>query len=227
MTVAAIIVAAGQGQRFGHAGKAFAVAAGHPLAWWSIQAALEAQTIDELVVVCAPHTLSAANSAARDAGSIKPISVVLGGSRRQDSALAGLQATSAEVEVVAIHDAARPLVTGALFDSVVQDAMRYGAAIAAIPVADTIKRVTNGFVLETVPRNDLIRVQTPQAFRKALLATAFAEAERDGLVVTDEATLIERSGQRVHVTAGLPENIKVTHPEELTLAEVLLQRFRR
>lgn len=228
MTTAAIIVAAGSGQRFGNAGKSFAPLSGKPMSWWSLQAASDAISVDEIVLVCGEHSRDSASALVRAFPSSKPISLVIGGARRQDSALAGIAATSPQTTLVAIHDAARPMVTGALFDDVLAAAARYGAAITAVPVSDTIKRVDDDLVLETIPREHVVRVQTPQAFRRQLLLDAFARAIQTGQSVTDEATLIEQTGGQVHVVAGSVSNIKVTFPEDLVIAEALLaQRVAR
>ena len=157
----------------------------------------------------------------------KPVTLTLGGIRRQDSALAGIAATSENVDLVAIHDAARPLVTGDLFDRVIEAAGKHRAAIVAVPVSDTIKRVVSDVVLETVPRDELVSVQTPQAFDKALLLEAFASAAETGATVTDEASLIESLGYEVHVVPGRNDNIKVTYPSDLILIEALLRASAR
>ena len=222
MTTAAIIVAAGSGQRFGNAGKSFVLLQGRPMAWWSLRAASDAAAVDEIMLVCGEHSFDLASSLVQEFASSKPITLVIGGARRQDSARAGIEATSAGTAIAAIHDAARPLVTSTLFDNVAAAATKHGAAIAAVPVSDTIKRVENGVVLATLPREELMIVQTPQAFRKQLLIDAFAKAERTGLSVTDEATLIEQMGGHVHVVPGSVSNIKVTVPEDLVIAETLL-----
>jgi 2-C-methyl-D-erythritol 4-phosphate cytidylyltransferase len=228
MTTAAIIVAAGSGQRFGNTGKSFVLLQGRPMAWWSLRAASDAAAVDEIVLVCGEHSFDLASSLVQDFASSKPITLVIGGARRQDSARAGIEATSAASAIVVIHDAARPLVTSTLFDDVAAAATKHGAAIAAIPISDTIKRVENGLVLATLPREELVSVQTPQAFHKQLLIDAFAKAERAGLSVTDEATLIEQMGEQVRVVPGSVSNIKVTVPEDLVIAEALLaQRDRR
>ena len=227
MSAAAIVVAAGAGQRFGNAGKSFALTSGVPMAWWSLAAAAEASSIDEIVLVCGEHSQVAARALLDDFCSSKPIRLVLGGERRQDSALAGITATSPAIDVVAIHDAARPLVTAELFERVVKAARDFGAAIVAVPIADTIKRIANDVVRETVPRHDLVAVQTPQAFRKTLLLDAFASAETSDTTVTDEATLIEWFDHAVHVVPGRSDNIKVTYPSDLFLAEALLGARKR
>ncbi len=222
MTAAAIIVAAGSGQRFGNAGKSFAIVGGMPMAWWSLTAASEAETIDEIVLVCGEHSQAAALALLEFFITTKPVTLAIGGARRQDSALAGIAATSANVDVVAIHDAARPLVSGELFDRAIEAAREHRAAILAVPVSDTIKRVVNDVVLETVIRDELVSVQTPQAFDKALLLEAFATAGA-GTTVTDEASLIESLGYQVHIVPGRNDNIKVTYPSDLILIEALLR----
>lgn len=227
MKSAAIIVAAGSGQRFGRAGKAFALTGGLPMAWWSLNAASDASSIDEIVLVCGEHSQAAARALLDFFDTTKPVSLAIGGARRQDSALAGLEATSPDVELVAIHDAARPLVTPDLFDWAIADAEIFGAAIVAVPVSDTIKRVIDDVVRETLPRDELVSVQTPQAFRKALLVDAFASAAASGTSVTDEASLIESLGHEVHVVPGRMENLKVTYPSDLLLVEALLSARNR
>jgi 2-C-methyl-D-erythritol 4-phosphate cytidylyltransferase len=222
MTAAAVIVAAGSGQRFGNTGKSFTQCCGVPMAWWSLAAATKATSIDEIVLVCGEHSHDAARAVIDQFRGAKPIVLVLGGGRRQDSSLAGVAATSPEVDVVAIHDAARPLVTGELFDRAVEAARAHGAAIVAVPVSDTIKRVSDDLVEETVPREQFVAVQTPQAFQKSLLIKAFASASESGLDVTDESTLIESLGHPVRVVPGGTENLKVTYPADLVVVEALL-----
>jgi 2-C-methyl-D-erythritol 4-phosphate cytidylyltransferase len=226
MTTAAIIVAAGIGQRFGSAGKSFAMLSGKPMAWWSLMAASASPSIHELVLVCGAHSFDTATELLVKFPSDKPVSLALGGARRQDSALAGIRATSESVDLVAIHDAARPLVSSELFDAVIAAAIQFGAAIAAVPVSDTIKRVADSQVTETIPRDDLVSVQTPQAFRKQLLLDAFERADRTGMTVTDEASLIEQTGGVVHVMAGSSMNLKVTFPGDLAIIEALMGRGR-
>jgi 2-C-methyl-D-erythritol 4-phosphate cytidylyltransferase len=226
MTTAAIIVAAGSGQRFGDPGKSFVPLHGKSMAWWSLQAASEASSVDEIILVCAEHSLDAGTALILDLPTDKRVALVIGGARRQDSALAGIEATSTDTTIVAIHDAARPMVTAALFDEVIT-AASVGAAIAAIPISDTIKRIDDGRVLETVPREHLVSVQTPQAFDKALLLDAFRLAEASGSSVTDEASLIEQMGGTVQVVRGSASNLKVTYPEDLVIAEALLARRTR
>lgn len=196
------------------------------MAWWSLQAALESTSIDEIVLVCGAHSIGAGVALANSAPRSKPLAVVRGGLRRQDSARAGVEACDPQTDIVAIHDAARPLVTPSLFDAVIATAASVGAAIAATEVIDTIKRVHEGRVVSTLPRDELICVQTPQAFRRALLIDAFAFADDQRSTVTDESALIEAAGGEVAIVPGLRENIKVTFPSDLETVEMLI-RMRR
>jgi 2-C-methyl-D-erythritol 4-phosphate cytidylyltransferase len=147
---------------------------------------------------------------------------VCGGAERQDSVRAGLAALAADVELVAVHDAARPLVRPAAVSRAIALARESGAAILAVPVRDTIKRVAGDRVLETPERSALVAAQTPQVFRTALLREALAKAEAEGFLGTDDAQLVERLGVAVRIAAGDPENLKITHPADLRAAEAWL-----
>ncbi len=213
---AALIVAAGSGERLG-AGrpKALIELAGRPMLQWSIDA-LRAVAGIERIVVALP------SGAAAPAGVIG----VAGGAVRSDSVRRAL-ALAGEEQIVLVHDAARPLLTAALASAVI-DALRADthaqAAVAAVPVTDTIKRVEGGGeVRETLDRAALWAVQTPQVFRRAALEHALS-AEADELAgATDDASLIERGGGRVIVVASSDENLKVTTPLDLRVADMLLR----
>jgi 2-C-methyl-D-erythritol 4-phosphate cytidylyltransferase len=146
------------------------------------------------------------------------VTVVAGGATRQDSVWCALQETPSDADIVIVHDAVRPFITRALIDAVVSAAVAGGAAICALPIAETVKRVTDGLVEATVDRTGLWAVQTPQAFRAALLREAHEKARRDGVVGTDEAMLVERMGHPVRVVPGLPGNVKITTPDDLRRA---------
>jgi 2-C-methyl-D-erythritol 4-phosphate cytidylyltransferase len=149
--------------------------------------------------------------------------VVPGGERRQDSVLEGLkQAPSGFDGVVLVHDAARPLVDVALVEAVAREAAAAGAALPVLPVVDTVKRVRDGLVVETLDRGELGSAQTPQGFRFPLLVEAYEAAFRDGLTVTDEAMAVERLGAPVRAVPGSPRNRKITTPEDLAWAEGVL-----
>ena len=203
MTVAAVVVAAGQGLRFG-APKQFALLGTQSVARHSIEAA---RSVASLVVLVVPSNYDG-NGDGADV-------VTTGGRTRGDSVRAGL-AYCSDADVVVVHDAARPLASPALFRCVV-DAVLHGAdaAIPGLPVTDTVKRVVheveNVVVTDTVPREDLVTVQTPQAFRRDVLERAHASATN----ATDDAALVEAIGGRVVIVAGEPQNLKITVPGDL------------
>lgn len=219
---AAVVVAAGRGERFGLAAKALVPIAGQPMLAWTLDALQAASRVQEVVIVAGPHTRAqiAALLATRT-WSIRTV-VVEGGSRRQDSVAAGLRATSADLDVVLVHDAARPLVTSAQFDACADLAAETGAAILAAPVCDTLKRVVNGEIAATVPREGLWAAQTPQGFQRAALVEALKGMGDE--TVTDEAAMFEALGRPVAIVPSDSANLKVTFPGDVALAEALLLR---
>lgn len=219
-----VIVAAGRGERFGDSGKVLAEVAGRPLLYWSVAAALSASTVSEVVVVAGSHSHGAIADVLRQHVPEQPIAVCLGGERRQDSVMAGLGAVSGGCEIAIIHDAARPLATPAMFDAVAKAALESGAAITGVPVTDTIKEVNGATVVRTVDRTSLRAAQTPQAFRRTLLERAFERARERDRQFTDEAALMESLGHPVTVVEGASWNVKVTVPEDLDIADVLLAK---
>ena len=147
-----------------------------------------------------------------------PVEVVAGGATRQASVWQALQAVPGDVDVVLVHDAVRPFIDRRLIDAVVAAAVAHGAAICALPIAETVKRVRDAVVETTLDRSGLWAVQTPQAFRAALLREAHDKARREGVVATDDAMLVEWLGQPVRVVPGLAGNVKITTPEDLRRA---------
>ena len=147
-----------------------------------------------------------------------PVEVVAGGATRQESVWQALQAVPGDVDVVLVHDAVRPFIDRRLIDAVVAAAVAHGAAICALPIAETVKRVRDAVVETTLDRSGLWAVQTPQAFRAALLREAHDKARREGVVATDDAMLVEWLGQPVRVVPGLAGNVKITTPEDLRRA---------
>lgn len=194
-----------------------------PMVNYSIDAAESATSIGEIVLVVASHIEAEIVRIVTGSGWTKVTQIVLGGQRRQDSVEAGLHAVAADCAVVALHDAARPLVTAGLYDACVAAAQRVGAAIAAVPVNDTLKRVRDTIVCGTVSRDELWAAQTPQAFRTDLLRAAFRFAHEQELDVTDEARLFELQGRPVAIVQGFAHNLKITRPQDLLLAEALLR----
>ncbi|WP_447979766.1 2-C-methyl-D-erythritol 4-phosphate cytidylyltransferase [Candidatus Nitrospira bockiana] len=149
--------------------------------------------------------------------------IVSGGEQRQDSVRHGLLEVESDVEVVLVHDAVRPLLTGDMVTKVIEQAAKHGAAIVAIPMRDTVKRAgADGMIEGTLDRGRLWLAQTPQAFHRALLHDAHRKAQLDGFHGTDDAQLVERLGHRVAIVEGSSENIKITRPEDLGIGEAIL-----
>jgi 2-C-methyl-D-erythritol 4-phosphate cytidylyltransferase len=162
----------------------------------------------------------------------KPVRIVEGGEHRQDSVCNALKAVEAsDDDIVLVHDAVRPFVDDTIISSVIDAAAKYGAAIAGVPAVDTIKQVERtaegAVITTTVPRERAVLAQTPQGFRFSLLKRAFDEATADGFTGTDEASLLERSGEEVHVVMGSPRNIKITAPGDMELAELYIRDEKR
>jgi 2-C-methyl-D-erythritol 4-phosphate cytidylyltransferase len=215
----AIIVAAGSSQRMGGVDKLLRPLDGRPLIAYSIAAFAASNDIDWLVIVT---SLSNRTAITEIATQLAPEArVVLGGERRQDSVRAGIDALD-DVDYIVVHDGARPLVNEVMIEDALQGAIEVGAAICATPVTDTIKRASgDDLIAGTVDRRSLRQAQTPQAFRRDLLLRAH---EQDHADATDDAALIERLGLPVKLVPGSPRNIKVTTPDDLHVAEALLQR---
>ena len=217
-----MIVAAGSGTRLGGDGpKALLSIGGHPLVALAVERALSSASIESVVVVAPPGF----EDAVRDAlgTTAGPALVVSGGSTRQRSVAAGMAAVDAVARVVAVHDAARPFASAALFAAVVE-AVRAGAdaAVPVLPLVDTVKRVRDGSIVGTEPRDELALAQTPQACRAQLLRDALAKADEAGLDFTDDAGLLEWAGASIRTVAGERRNFKITTPEDLARADRIL-----
>ena len=225
MTASAIIVAAGIGTRLGSGEpKAFVKIGGRTMLSYSLVAVGQVSAIGEVVITVPEGFESAARAEAVAAGLGAAVKITPGGIERQDSVRIALGLTSAESELVIVHDAARPLATPAIFEACIAAAARAGGAIAAIPVADTLKRVVDSdrAIAATVARAGLWQAQTPQAFRRELLVEAHRRAVAQGIVATDDADLVERAGVRVEVVEGSTANIKITTPSDLAIVEAII-----
>lgn len=193
----------------------------------AVRALAQARLVDVVVVAAPPDDAESVRALLGSFEVAADVRVVAGGASRQESVRRALAALADDVDVVLVHDAARPLAPSELADAVAS-AVRRGldAVIPGVPVPDTVKRVDGtGRVVETVPREDLRAVQTPQGFRRQLLAKAHAAAGTEA--ATDDAGLVERLGHAVHVVAGSEEAFKVTRPLDLVLAEAVLARRRQ
>lgn len=217
----AVIVAAGSASRMGGIDKVMAQLQGEPMIVHTVRAFQNCDAIREIVVVTREDLIVPIADLCHDFGKVK--AVVAGGKSRQESVNLGLNALSTQVELAAIQDGARPLVTWQLIDRVVRAANSYHAAVPAIPVKDTIKVAPNGLVESTPDRASLRAVQTPQVFDFDLLRGALAQAELDGAEVTDDCSAVERLGMKVKVVEGDERNLKVTTPIDLKFAQMLME----
>ncbi len=218
----ALVPAAGLGTRFHDAGtKALVLLAGKPLLVHVLERLHASGRVSE-AVVAVPSGSEESFHAALGAVPL-PYRLTSGGVERRDSVAAALEASgAADDALVLVHDAARPLIDPVEAAAVVDAAAAHGAAIAGHAMVDTVKRIKGGKVVETVPRLDLVSVTTPQVFRAGLLRKAHAKSA--GVIVTDDAELVERAGGSVAVVLTSRWNLKITYPEELTWAEAWLAR---
>jgi 2-C-methyl-D-erythritol 4-phosphate cytidylyltransferase len=223
LKASAIIVAAGSGVRLGSdVPKAFVKIAGRTMLSYSLVTVRQINSIDEVVITIPDGFDRAARAEVAAAGLGVPVKITPGGVERQDSVRIALELTSAESELVIVHDAARPLATPAIFEACLVAAARAGGAIAAIPVSDTLKRVTDSAITATIARASLWQAQTPQAFRRDLLVAAHQRAVSEKIAATDDADLVERTGARVEVVEASTNNIKITTPSDLAIVEAIL-----
>ena len=223
----ALLVAGGRGTRMGlPENKAFVPLLGEPMLTLSLRALLAGGAFGGVTVVVAPGEIARAEALIAGCAPIDvPVRVAEGGEDRQASVYNGLVALPPEAEYVAVHDAARPLVTPAVIEACLASARAFGSGVAAVPLKDTVKRVdSEGVVRDTPPRAELRAVQTPQTFRTSLLREAHRHALRTGLRATDDAGLVEAMGVPVRLAEGDSENIKVTTPEDVAVAEALLAK---
>ena len=217
----AVIVAAGSASRMGGIDKVMAPLGGEPMILRTVRAFEDCGAVKEIVIVTRQDLMGPI--AELCSGFTKIRSVVQGGSSRQESVKLGLLAFSKEVRLAAVHDGARPLVSGELIDKVIRAAHSYGAAAPAIPVKDTIKVFEGGFIAATPDRSTLRAVQTPQVMDRDLLLGALEKAEQEGTALTDDCSAVEHIGMRVRLVEGEERNLKVTTPLDLKIAELLLE----
>jgi 2-C-methyl-D-erythritol 4-phosphate cytidylyltransferase len=215
-----IIVAAGQGRRFG-ALKQFIRFRGQPLFLYSLAAFDRCKIIDSIILAVPRSKIPYAKRTVKRAGLKKVNAIVAGGRLRQDSVKNALMAVPRTHGIVAIHDAVRPLVSVRMINKGIRLCREHRAVVFGVPVCDTMKQVKNNLVIRTVPRNDMYTVQTPQFFDLALLNEAFSKAG-DADEFTDEAALLESQGIKVHLFCGDHFNVKVTTKSDLSLIDKLL-----
>jgi 2-C-methyl-D-erythritol 4-phosphate cytidylyltransferase len=226
----AVVLAAGESRRLGgEMPKPYLPIAGRPLILRTLDRLFAATSVDGVVLVVAADQIARCESLLRSDLALKDRPCVLqaGGATRQESARRGLERLAADVEIVIIHDGARPFVSAGLVDRCVEATVEKRAVVVGLPARDTIKLVSRDHWVKTTPeRSTLWEIQTPQVFERKLIVSAHAQAEREGALVTDDAMVIERMGIPVYVLEGERTNFKITVAEDVWLAETLLREGR-
>ena len=222
--VCAVIVAAGSSRRMGGENKLLLPLAGAPVLAHTLSAFEKCAAIRDIVLLCREQDILPYTELAKSFGISKLRTVTRGGDSRTASVLAGITAAPEDAALVAVHDGARPLVSEAVITEAVYAAAECGAAAPVVPVKDSIKRIEDGRIAADVPRDTLAAVQTPQVFGRAVLTRALQAAARENRTFTDDCAAVEAMGQAVRATHGSYENLKITTPEDILVAEALLQK---
>ncbi|MFZ5942503.1 MAG: 2-C-methyl-D-erythritol 4-phosphate cytidylyltransferase [Bacillota bacterium] len=223
----AIVAAAGQGKRMGSAlNKQYLSLEDKPVLAHTLGILHQHPLIEGIIVVVKEDEIELCFSQVVNPYKIsKVLKVIPGGKERQDSIYAGLKALPSECQLVVVHDGARPFIAPNIISETINAGMQKGAAIAAVPVKDTIKRVSSdNKVIETIPRSELWAVQTPQVFSKDLIKQAYENGIKAGFIGTDDASFVELLGHQVEVILGSYENIKITTPEDIGLGISILSK---
>jgi len=210
--VGAVIVCAGKGKRLKGIDKAILFLKGKPLFFHVVKLFLGLKEIKEIVLVIRKNHFSLAKRIIKN----KKVKLAKGGTRRRDSVYNGLTSLSKDISHVLIHDGARPFLSKEVVKNILKELKKYPAVICGIAAKDTLKRVNKGLVKETLSRDDVYYIQTPQGFRKDDILKAYRKVKQD---VTDDAQLFERMGKKVKIVEGSSLNIKITYPEDVVLAK--------
>ncbi|MGI6050054.1 MAG: 2-C-methyl-D-erythritol 4-phosphate cytidylyltransferase [Acetivibrionales bacterium] len=224
--IGAIIVGAGTGNRMGLGyNKVLADLCGRPVIEWTVRNFIQSGLIDNLVLVINPNDQKEMKDIFSSFKDLIDLKIVYGGETRQDSVYNGIKALSDDVEIVLIHDAARPFITKDIIERSILHARKYGAGCAGIQAKDTIKIVDrNNTIVSTPERNSLWHAQTPQAFKKDIISDAYEKASKRGLTATDDAGIAEEAGYKVTMFEGSYKNIKLTSKEDLELGKYFLDK---
>lgn len=226
--VTAVFPAAGASKRMGNfcdMNKNLLELAGIPILIRSLKTFSKVERVNFLIVVVGAHEVETVENLLNKTEGLKRWVVTVGGRERQYSIANGLKLLPDDAEIVLVHDAARPLVSVQTINDVIDAAEKFGGAIAAVPEKNTIKVVDDeGFVIYTPPRSQLVNVQTPQGFRREILLNAYKRAIEEDFLGTDDSSLVEQLDLKIKVVAGGYENIKITTPEDIHVAETFLQR---
>ncbi|HIV61358.1 MAG TPA: 2-C-methyl-D-erythritol 4-phosphate cytidylyltransferase [Candidatus Butyricicoccus avistercoris] len=222
--VSAVIPAAGSSRRMGEdINKLLLLIDGIPVLARTLLSFQNNENIDEIIVVCRESDILGYAELCKSFSISKVSQIVRGGNTRTESVLCGVKACSDKSEFIAIHDAARPLISQDIITNVINDAINYGAAAPLVACKDSIKRVENGFIVGDVKRDSIAAVQTPQIFKSDIIKKALQNAKDNNLSLTDDCAAVEQIGISVYVSKGDYKNIKITTPEDIELAQTLLK----
>jgi 2-C-methyl-D-erythritol 4-phosphate cytidylyltransferase/2-C-methyl-D-erythritol 2,4-cyclodiphosphate synthase len=226
ITVAAVIAAGGTGTRMNNAvPKQFLEIAGRPILLHTVENLASVEEVRQVVIALPEEHIPAAEAIFRGQPLRVPVQCVSGGANRQESVRRGVRHVYPDTDVIMVHDAVRPICNRAMMRRVLDAAWTKGAAIPGLPATETIQRVSSkGRVLATPPRSELFAIQTPQVFHAGILRTALDRAHEEGFLGTDESSVVRWAGHPVWVVEGAPDNIKITRPMDLDLAELLLAK---
>lgn len=221
----AIIAAGGTGSRMKlEFNKIFLTIEDKPILSYTLDVFENSPVIDGIVLVCNALDFELCKEIVEEFKYKKIIDIVLGGATRQESVRNGLKAVPCSSEIVVVHDAARPLVTNEMIENTIDEAYKVGAASVGVQPVDTVKRVRGTIISETVDRNSLVLIQTPQAFKREILVSAHETAKKNHQLVTDDCALCELIGQPVTVVPGSRLNIKLTTPEDFNMILSFLEK---
>lgn len=223
MKVSAIIPAAGSGERFGEE-KQFKLFSGRPLIFHTLKLFLQSDYIDEIIVAVPSASVDSTHRDVLSMSAGKPVKVVAGGTRRQDSVKNGIDVSDSHSTLVCIHDAARPFVTEDLIQRSISACEFADGAVVGIPSKDTVKFSENGLIKETLDREKIWLAQTPQCFHKNKLLQALYNAEKENLIGTDESALMEAMGFSIKLVDGESNNFKITTKDDWIRAELVASR---
>ncbi|HHY05144.1 MAG TPA: 2-C-methyl-D-erythritol 4-phosphate cytidylyltransferase [Thermoanaerobacterales bacterium] len=220
MRVSAVIAAGGRGKRMNSStSKQFLNLKGHPIIYYTLKTFYTMDAIDEIILVVGKYDMECTR-AILDRYRFNKIKLVEGGSERRDSVYNGLRQLSPQTDIVAIHDGVRPFIKKRVIMESIEEAKKYGAVGVAVPVKDTIKVVGENNIIKYTPeRKTLWGMQTPQTFKYEIIMEAHEKARLEGVYGTDDAVLVERIGLPVKIIQGGYENIKITTPEDIVIAE--------
>ena len=220
----AVIAAAGTSQRMGSEDKLFMELLGVPVLAHTLIAYQNCAAINEIVIVTREESIARVNEICVKYSISKAAKVTAGGSKRLDSVINGVFAVSSGAKLIAIHDGARPCIECSDIEAAVKAAGKFNAAAPAVKVIPTIKRVINGVIIETVNREDLVEIQTPQVFDADLIKASLTKARKESVNVTDDCSAVELLGFPVRITNGSVSNIKITSMDDIVIAEAILRK---